>query len=238
MYIFAALDLSRNFENLRMVMQHTRNLIGTGFLNEMGTSFQNNVVMIYENKSEFGKVEKSCELITELVSGYLDESEGRKGGEYSRIKILKDGIVASSDFSGSCPLFYGVSKQVAAISNDVNSLAIFLGFHEVCLESAIELVKYGHCIGRETTVKGILRIWPEEVLEIKVLGKKIEATIISTNLLEYATNTHVSTGHQIDIAFEKILQNNERNFNNLSTSLCQLSGGLDSRLTVASLNRI
>ncbi len=237
MYIFAAIDLRRHFGNLNKVVQHTNNLIGTGFLKEIDISFQNNLVLLYENNCEFGIVQKNGDLITELISGYIDKVDGLKGGEWSRIQILNDGIVAASDFSGSCPLFYGVNKDVAAISNDANSLAIFLGFDEVTRESAIELVKYGHCIGRETTIKGIFRVWPEEELKIKVLLNKIEVKILYSDVLEYGANTRDSKGNLIDIAFQKLVANSKRNFNNSRTSLCQLSGGLDSRLTVAVLSR-
>lgn len=238
MYIFVAVDLNRNFTNVDQVFQHTNNLIDTGFTQKIEMVIQDDLAILFESRSEFGCLEKQNDRILSLISGYRDSGNQGDEGEYSRIKIFKDRVVAYSDFSGSCPIFYGVNNGIAAISNDVFSIAIFLGFHSISLNSAIELVKYSHCIGRETTIDGVYRVWPEEELHLEISANAITTSNITSTKLDYVYNSPNLKDDAIDVAFEKLLRNTERNFKNTTKSLCQLSGGLDSRLTVAILSQI
>ncbi len=193
---------------------------------------QDNSVIAYDSVSSYGTVKEIGSKITEILSGY-SFTDNPDSGEFAKISIQQDELNGESDFTGSCPIFYGSSQNSAAISNDAHAIAIFLGISEVSEHSTVEMIKYGHCIGRETTIKGVFRIWPEERLRIKRFGEIFLPTLEKNEDLNYKESPNPKTN--VEDTYKVLLDDIEKLPFDLSKSVCQLSGGLDSRLTARML---
>jgi hypothetical protein len=201
----------------------------TGYVRGLKITNQDNSLIAYDSVSNFGTVAVIDSKIVEILSGY-SIFEDPKSGEFSKISIHQDELTGESDFSGSCPIFYGTSRNAVVISNDVHAIAIFLGISEMSKNSMVEMIKYGHCIGRETTINGVFRIWPEEKLRLSRFGGKFLPTIEKYDALNYTKSSKLMTN--VEDAYNVLLKDIEKIPIDLSNSICQISGGLDSRLTV------
>jgi len=234
-YIFAGIGNENNQISVNNLRKHLRNLESTGYVKNVLTIDDSKVLIGYETESKYGLVEKFSTGKIDILSGYATTENGLKVGEFSQLEIEKGKITAHSDFTGSCPKFYGTNGNEVAVSNDAHSIAIFLGLQELSKESAVELVKYGHCISRRTTIESVFRIWPEEKLIVQKVNEKIIIRIEKNHDLDYKNSKPV--GGVIETAFQNLMSDTQKIPLDFSSAVCQLSGGLDSRLTAGVVSR-
>lgn len=171
-----------------------------------------------------------------ITGGWRSDSNSF-AGEYGSICVLdspaEDSLEAEGDHAGSWPLFYARSSGVCVVTNDAHAAALVTDKRNISQVVAVETLLLGHALGRETTIDGVSRLWPGERLRISSSGT---FSIADIHKARTAYSARKST----------VREHAHRTFEDLvgavadmppldSSSAIQLSGGLDSRLTVGAL---
>ncbi len=135
--------------------------------------------------------------------------------------------------SGSWPIFYGTTNGITAISNDPMFVAIAIGSYSLNLKGSIELLTYDHTLGIETTIQNVNKL---------LFGQELFFNIDTTPNLSVRSREnqyrYLKTRTNAATVFESLSESVGGSYciaKKLPSSTLQISGGLDSRLTLGIL---
>ena len=159
-------------------------------------------------------------------------------GEFAAARVRDRGDGASvevwADPAGSWPLYHGVRGRQVVISNDPHFVAIALGVRALSTQGAFELLAYHHAIGSETTIEGVQAMGAGRIARAEADSTGSAGLRVSTR----SRHRYTSPSHGIDRTYEALLDSVPRipPLNDPERVLTlQISGGLDSRLTLGVL---
>lgn len=176
-----------------------------------------------------------------LSSGLHSTEDPTTWGEFAVIRIgfgdVGSEVRAWADPAGSWPLYMGARGGQTVVSNDPHFVAIALGRTALSTQGAYELLAYHHVVGDETTLEGVSRL---------AAGRQFLATTSARGSVDARTVPRIAHGYSDpassrsveDLAFDA-LRDSIADISPLNdpdrTCTLQISGGLDSRLTLAVL---
>jgi len=151
----------------------------------------------------------------------------RPGADASQVEVW-------ADRAGSWPLYHGSNGRHTVISNDAHFVAIALGFMTISAQGAYELLAYHHTVGRETTLTGVFALVSGEALRASSgtsgsAGPRRYRRSVARYSRPTATPDAAYEALRESIAQIGPLHDADR------TVTLQISGGLDSRLTLGVL---
>ncbi|WP_136055149.1 asparagine synthase-related protein [Microbacterium sp. K24] len=162
----------------------------------------------------------------------------RTWGEFTAVRVrpTADGSTVDvwADRAGSWPLYYGSAGRHAVISNDPHFIAVALGITTLSAQGSYELLAYHHAIGRETTLSGVHALVAGEALQASTGDSGTSGPHLHRRSnLTYSRPT-VSTDATYEALRDAVAQIGPLHDPDRTLTL-QISGGLDSRLTLGVL---
>lgn len=204
--------------------RHFGRLANTGYVGRLVVESCGPFVLAYDGES------KHAILGSSLGGGW----QNGPAGEYALFDASEIELVAQSDSAGSWPLFYAESGDTCVVSNDAHAAAIVAGRRSIDRTVAVQTLLLGHALERGTTIAGVSRLWPGERLRLQPVGAfTITPTLSFGGYTGRSTSMEQHAQQTIDdlvaglAGMPKVDEN----------TVVQLSGGLDSRLTLAALQR-
>ncbi len=191
-----------------------------------------------------GRVESSRQFLRQQLDARASSFKADAiTGEFSGVAVwVGDGggavVRGFSDRVACGPLYFGEKDGRAVVSNDPQFVGIALGVGRLSEVGAYELLTYNHSLGSETTIEGVFRLFPGEKVDFVVDGRRsIRASVEGSNPIRYRTREMGDDEHMVEtykvlvdgVRHNKVLSDNR------DTSSLGISGGLDSRLTLAAV---
>jgi hypothetical protein len=143
-----------------------------------------------------------------------------------------------SDAVACGPLYFGEANDRAVVSNDPHFVAVALGLEDLSEVGAYELLTYNHALGSETTIDGVARLFPGERVDLRVESDgEIRLTRGGSNPIRYRNRDLGDEQHMTE-AYRALVEGVRRNHvlsDQYETASLGISGGLDSRLTLAAV---
>jgi hypothetical protein len=167
-----------------------------------------------------------------------DINESNLDGEFIAFDFDKAGSICRvfNSFAGSWPIYYAEHNGTFIVSNDVLYIAGILGLRELDILTFYQLLTFGHRIGNETTIKGVRALQINEEIEINLSEKLSWKIKKKSNVIDYdKKKTNMKK------TLEALMYDTKSNSvitSKISKSIIQLSGGLDSRLTLGVISKI
>lgn len=239
-------------ENLESIELHINKLSNSGLIGQIKSEEIKGCKIYYDVDSPH-LYHTNFESTQFYFGGYLSEEHGWSSGkhvserpgvwgewiafkfnesEYSdRFSVVK---VYNSP-SGSWPIYYGEMDGRAAISNDPLFVALTIGSTQLDLRASLELLTYSHTLNTQTTIKNVKKLSYDEIINFEVNEKAKIKIIKKPYFSQYKySNLKTSPARTFKILRDTIY-NNTSIANKFPVSNLQISGGLDSRLTLAVL---
>lgn len=220
--------------------RHAAKLGQTGLVGEIGSYAPHGVdaIAFFDADSTFSQCHYDDESFS-YVGGVLSGTEGNRSGEFAAITIGSGIVTASSDLNGSWPMYFGVNGGMAAAGNDLHAVAIALGLTKLNDRAVHEFLTLQYVLGRETTVKGVFRLWPGERIELPANSLDIspDSASIHSAKMTYRRVHRSSDSAKMDNVFQKLVDGLSKEEVEAPGTVVQVSGGLDSRLTAGIISR-
>ncbi len=168
-------------------------------------------------------------------------------GEFAAITVrgLQSGSIelkAFSDPAASWPIYFARRDSTLAVSNDPHFIGLALGLSELSSQAAYELIAYHHSLGTETTIKEVVRLYPGDQLLASGKQSRVEqCRVESRPTYAYALGVNqepVSGSSVLDALRNGVAAIRPLALGGFARATLQLSGGLDSRLTAATLANV
>ncbi len=224
---------------IEKIENHFNNLKKTKLVGEINFDFVPQGIIACDgviqkdNVDAFNLMATSGYKMQRLIEG--QETIGnQETGEFLHFSLKEKNLEGYSDPSGSHPLYFGSSKTVAGISNDPIALAYCLGFEELDLDVVFEMMRYGHAIGRSSSIKGIKRVFAGEQISLNIIDNRLKVSISRRD--SPARSEEQKKIDPINV-FNALCDKIKQLPVELENSYAQISGGLDSRLTLGALKR-
>lgn len=221
---------------------HFQKLEATGFVGAPVFHAVGDVLLTYDGSSPFAEFEKELDCFS-LYTGFRNaDPTAQAVDSYAGIVLESSSgtgrLRTDSDPLYPWPLYYATNDGAAAIGNDVHALAIALNLTELDAEAVTELITFQYVLGRSTTVKGINRIWPNEILLCPASAQDLP-DVLTPNLVgvrpDYTTNPQFDLDTHVDQTFASLVSAIPSYPIEDQDTVVQLSGGLDSRLTAVAI---
>lgn len=220
----ARIPQDRRADTVRALERHFARLAETGYVGHLVVEDRGPFLLAHDGAS------------SHAIHGAMRGGGWQHGpaGEYALIDADGTGLTARSDPAGSWPLFYADSGDTSVVSNDAHAVAIVAGRRRIDPVVAVQMLLLGHAIDRGTTIEGVSRLWPGEQLRLGPIGASTIAPAAAYGgFTRRSTSMEEHAQHTFDDLVAGIAQMPAVD----EHAVLQLSGGLDSRLTVAALQR-
>lgn len=199
--------------------------------------------MIYNNTGRF--VEKWLfDFASEITGGEIPREKLKRflveaDGEFIVViyNKLKEELVVFNDVMGRLPLYYHATDDSVFVSREIKFIMPFLKSIEFNKTSLIEYLLYGFPFGENTLIEKVYRIMPATFIRFDAKTRNLSKRIIVP--LNFDNKMRVTKHSRDEIRdlknlFLKGLENRITGSNNRKP-IVFLSGGLDSRATLAGL---
>lgn len=260
MFLFAAVGSERRLDRVyRAAESHFRELSATRWVERLSTDRGPGTLVGWDAGSTHVDVFRNDDGTSFLVRGgyiagadtWTDEGSHstehpETWGEFVAVGVRREPsglcrISGITDPAGSWPLYYGQREGLIVISNDPHFVGLALGLVELSAQVAFELFSYAHSLGHETTISGVDRLLPGERVSVGLSDPLRGAPVLEvTGRRTYVYSKPVDTPRDTEKKALEALRSAVHSIPPLRSSgyesaTLQLSGGLDSRLTVAVL---
>ncbi len=224
---------------------HLRVLAAAGALSELEQwSFRGGRVTVA--KSPFTRVESQESAhasLLRIIGGWSAPAESGDDlwGEYLVVDLghANGSFSASirSNQTGSWPCFAGSADGLVAIGNDPLGLARMLNLREVEPLTVASILVHKHAWGRSTSVKGIDRVWPGEIAKLD--GSTSTGAELSIEKYGSRPAPYTRAARKPIETFERLVEGSAAAWTALGDvrKVVQISGGLDSRFSLAAICR-
>lgn len=204
--------------------------------------------MIYNKKdlsvdkwiqSTFLKRPKADGELFDTVSEFILNTDG----EYIVLIYNKSDnrLTIFNDALGRLPLFYSLSHGILCISREVKFITYFIDSIDFDKFALMEYLLFGSPLGERSLVRGILRILPSTMIQFDCKSRNLEKTILYAINFDRVNKQFESRNIQLN-KITRLFRNGLRNRVNTVKSdmnlLMAMSGGLDSRATLAGLKQL
>lgn len=178
-------------------------------------------------------LEKEKKLRSKALAKLLQEADG----DFSGCLWEKDGQILHlfTDYTASGRLFYSQIPEGLVFANTMKQLCetlLHLGFppqlHE---ESCYSLVTYGFCLGKTTPFVNVYQLRPHELFSFHAKENAISIENYEPSEYQKFKGSFSDAVHEFDTQFSKAIQ--DFSLLPFSNNITFLSGGLDSRMTLA-----
>lgn len=175
------------------------------------------------------------EAVKEAITGFLAHADG----EFIILIYIKQtrDLCVFNDALGRLPFFWYKNDNVLAFSREIKFMYPFIGQITFNRSALIEYLLYGFALGERTLVEGVERLLPATVLMYRGLNHTLSKEQVLPLTFEPEERDQKSAQESIEDlkrSFLKGLQNRVKKLGS-KKSLISLSGGLDSRATLAGL---
>lgn len=226
--------------------KHFEFLKKTKLVGELGKHIiSEGLLLYYDQRASHYELEKS-EFGTKFLAGYssidvkkaiFKTEDSNYDGEFIAFEFDASSKMCRvfNSFAGSWPIYYGERDGIFVVSNDALYIAVVLGFRDLNVLTFYQLLSFGHRIGDESTIKGVRALQFDEEIEIN-LNDGICWKLNKKNSVPSYMNTITST----EKTLQSLINDTKNNIalqSRISKSIIQLSGGLDSRLTLGVMSR-
>lgn len=200
---------------------------------------------IKEELTEFSLSDSTPTELAEQIKGFVSRTDG----EFLVVKYDKQSgsCLIFNDALGRLPLYYlcpDSHSTLTVMSREVKFIVPFLVDLDVDKTALADYLLFGHCLGDRTLWKDIRRLPPATMImtNVEKKGLVLKETF-SWNLdqrgdeSKNSSSLHEKTSRLVDL-FIASLKGIADKFSEEYTQVVSLSGGLDSRATLAGLRQI
>ena len=174
-------------------------------------------------------------LLQKEIGSLMKEADG----EYILFlyNIESKSMVVFNDILGRLPLYYYNENGLFSVSREVKFIKSLIGDPKIDTGSLTEYLLYGFPLGGKTLLKNVKRLMPATVLEFNTMAKRVQLTVLYP--VNYENTIEVGKSRKKKISdlkdlFMEVLGNRTKKMSDRQ-SVIALSGGLDSRATLAGL---
>ena len=174
-------------------------------------------------------------LLQKEIGSLMKEADG----EYILFlyNIESKSMVVFNDILGRLPLYYYNENGLFSVSREVKFIKSLIGDPKIDTGSLTEYLLYGFPLGGKTLLKNVKRLMPATVLEFNTIAKRVQLTVLYP--VNYENTIEVGKSRKKKISdlkdlFMEVLGNRTKKMSDRQ-SVIALSGGLDSRATLAGL---
>ena len=172
-------------------------------------------------------------LLQKEIGSLMKEADG----EYILFlyNIESKSMVVFNDILGRLPLYYYNENGLFSVSREVKFIKSLIGDPKIDTGSLTEYLLYGFPLGGKTLLKNVKRLMPATVLEFNTIAKRVQLTVLYP--VNYENTIEVGKSRKKKISdlkdlFMEVLGNRTKKMSDRQ-SVIALSGGLDSRATLA-----
>lgn len=234
----------------RAATWHSEQLAATGWAGTVDTEALPHAIAAWDAQSTHADITRGEHSLT-ITAGYVTGGEvwldrvnppvvaPSAEGEFASLRVVTDAdsttLVATTDSAGSWPVYWGADAHVVVVSDDPQFVAIALGVTDLDHQAAYELAAYHHVLGSGSTFPGVHRLAPGQRLHARRdAGGRLTAAVDGGSPYRYAEST-ASPDEVIERAWSGLragVRANPALQAQLGDATLQISGGLDSRLTL------
>jgi hypothetical protein len=237
MFYLTLISVDPEQVDLSSIPSHYLNLQNATSLGPLVNRTEGLTQSFYEERENSAYLKRKDGIGFVIRDGAIDEFSELPDDQICVIDVGPKSITTRADKFGVRPVFFGKNSSGtrAGVSSDAHALAISLGLTRLNKISMLELLRYGHCVGRESTISGISRLWPDEVLTLEIQKKRISVKISQSNGFLHYDREDSNNQNRSEEAFSALKNGILDILKEPKDFACQISGGLDSRLTLGVL---
>jgi len=186
--------------------------------------------IIYKNK--IGK-NALKEMYHSIKKRKISEVRNEMIGHFAMAIKIKNKIYFFIDNLGTFNLYY--SKKDTVLSNNLMTVAKGLEKIKVDEIKIMSYLFFKENIGEDSIIKGIKRIYSDEIIEIDIENEKMKIKKIKNKIFNpYEKNKKIQENVNI---YEKLIIKQFRTFNVFDTINLYATGGMDTRMILAALKK-